>query len=79
MIFAITSTVYYIMSILSIDKQNIIQLYIISYLQYNNSCFFTADSGVLVPDTGLDLADMGASHHQHTESGLTDTAADGEG
>ena len=33
----------------------------------------------MVPDTGLNLADVGAAHHQHTQSALTDTAADGQG
>ena len=48
-------------------------------LQQSDTCLFTALLGLFVPDARLYLADVGASHHQHTESGLTDTAADGEG
>ena len=33
----------------------------------------------MVPDTGLDLTDMAAAHHQHRKTALTDTAANGQG
>ena len=35
-------------------------------LQQANSCFFTFFNGASIPDTGLNLADMGTAHHQHT-------------
>ena len=48
-------------------------------LQKSYSCRFTSFDSILIPDGGLDLADMGAAHHQHTETALTDTAANGQG
>ena len=35
--------------------------------------------GVLVPDAGLDLADVGPAQQVHAQPGLADAAADGEG
>ena len=40
---------------------------------------FAGFHGLVVPYAGLYFANVGTFHHQHAESGLTDTAADGEG
>ena len=48
------------------------------HLQQPDACFFAGLHGSNVPHAGLDLADMGAAHHQHSQTGLTDAAADGQ-
>ena len=48
-------------------------------LQQSDACLFAGFYGVMIPDTGLNLADMGAAHHQHSQTALADTAADGQG
>ena len=50
-----------------------------SNLEQTNSRLFTLTNSFVIPNAALDLADMGAAEHQHTESGLTDTAANSEG
>ena len=47
-------------------------------LQQPDAGFFAGFYGCLVPDTGLDFADVAAAHHQHTKAALADTAADGQ-
>ncbi len=47
-------------------------------LQQSDAGFFASFNGLGVPDAGLDFTDMGAAHHQHTQPGLTDTAANGQ-
>ena len=40
---------------------------------------FLADTdGFSVPDAGLDLTDVSATHHKHAKTRLTDTAANGK-
>ena len=47
-------------------------------LQQTDACLFAGFHGGLIPDAGLDYADMAAAHHQHTQTALADTAADGQ-
>ena len=39
---------------------------------------FAGGEGLVVPDAGLDFANVGTAHHQQTQTGLTDTTADGQ-
>ena len=48
-------------------------------LQQADSRFSTGFYGFMIPDAGLDFADVGAAHHEHAEAGLADTATDGQG
>ena len=48
-------------------------------LQERNICLFIHLPGVGVPDTGLNLSDVGAAQKEHAEPALADTAADGVG
>ena len=48
-------------------------------LQQPDTGLFAGSNGIVIPDAGLDFADMGAAHHQHTQTGLTDTATHGQG
>ena len=48
-------------------------------LQQPDPGFFAGVYRCLIPDAGLDLADVAAAHHQHGKTALTDTAADGQG
>lgn len=48
-------------------------------LQKRNVVFGADAYGVLVPETGLDFADVGTANQQHTQARLTDTAADSQG
>ena len=45
----------------------------------SHACRKAGGFSFLVPDTGLNFTDVSATHHEHTESALTDTAADSEG
>ena len=48
-------------------------------LKQRNVSFLANADGFAVPDAGLYLADVSATHHKHTETRLTDTTADSEG
>ena len=48
-------------------------------LQQGNIMLLADLQGICVPQAGLDFADMGAADEQHAKTGLTDTAADGQG
>ena len=48
-------------------------------LQQTDTGLFAGLNRFVIPDAGLNFADMGAAHHQHGKSGLADTAADGQG
>ena len=48
-------------------------------LQQPDSRLLTGLHRLGVPDAGLHLADVGAAQHQHTQPGLADAAADGQG
>ena len=48
------------------------------FLQKGNTRLFTGFQGVLIPNAGLHLANVGAAHHQHGKTGLSDTAANGQ-
>ena len=47
-------------------------------LQQPDAGLFTFLNGILIPDGGLDLTDVAAAHHQHTQAALANTAADGQ-
>ena len=61
------------------QKENLLRKVLLHFLQQPNSGFFTGFDGSPVPNAGLDFADMGTAHHQHTQPGLPDTAADSQG
>ena len=48
------------------------------YLQQTNTSLLAGLNSTLIPNAGLNFTDMTAAHHQHSQSALTDTAADGE-
>ena len=48
-------------------------------LQQNYAVFFAGLSGVVIPEGNLYFSDMGFAKEKHGESGLSDTAAHGEG
>ncbi len=48
-------------------------------LQKNDARFFAGGNRVLVPKTGLNLADVAGTKQQHAQPGLTDAAANGLG
>lgn len=50
-----------------------------SVLKQSYTCLYASGHRFVVPKAGLDLAYVGASHHKHTQTGLSDTAADGKG
>ena len=47
-------------------------------LQQDHAGVLTGLDGLLVPGTGLDLADVGLAQQQHGQSGLANAAADGQ-
>ena len=48
-------------------------------LQQENVVLPAGFDHVAGPDGGVDFADVGAAQHQHTQTALADTAADGVG
>ena len=48
-------------------------------LQKSDTGLFAGFNGSMIPDAGLDFADMGAAHHQHSQTALTNTTTDGQG
>ena len=48
-------------------------------LQQQDAGFLAGVYRVLIPLTGLDLADVAGADHQHTQAALADAAADGQG
>ena len=48
-------------------------------LQYRDACFPADLSRIVVPDGGLDFADVRFAQQQHAETALADAAADGVG
>ena len=46
-------------------------------LQQTNSGFLAGVQRFQIPDTGLYFANVAAAHHQHTQTALTDTTANG--
>ena len=51
---------------------------LLCYLQQTNTSLLAGLNSTLIPNAGLNFTDMTAAHHQHSQSALTDTAADGE-
>ncbi|MBR6677451.1 MAG: hypothetical protein IKL23_01810, partial [Oscillospiraceae bacterium] len=52
---------------------------ILSFLQDLNACFAADLQRIIVPKADLHFTDVAGTQHQHTQTALTDTAADGEG
>ena len=50
----------------------------VELLKERHSCFRADSYRLFVPNAGLDFADMGAAHHQHTKPGLANTTANGQ-
>ncbi len=48
-------------------------------LQQPDPGLFAGLYGSVIPDAGLNLANVGAAQHQHGKSALADAAADGQG
>ena len=48
-------------------------------LKKADASLFAGFHGLMIPNAGLDFANVGAAHHQHGKAGLADTAADGQG
>lgn len=48
-------------------------------LQEEDSLFLADLSGFVVPEGGLDFADVAGADQEHTEAGLADAATDGLG
>jgi hypothetical protein len=47
-------------------------------LEKRHAVLFTNAYRVIIPKTGLHLANVGAAHHKHTKSALADTSADSQ-
>ena len=50
---------------------------LILLLQQPDASLLAFFHSVGIPDAGLNLTDVAAAHHQHTQAALADTAADG--